>query len=482
LGGVASGTSGVNLLYWIRSGAYTDPGSPASDPDAAFSAYGPKPGEYYDPNQYYNQILNGLWGPYGLAAVSSPGEDCDNGPAFSSAANPQLNSLVVDSIGNIASVDIVFTADKSKWTRCIVLEEQDQAVLAEGGADKLSIRKSYSIDQFGKFAIAGETGENSDPTQPNYISPTGMGWFPGYAINIETGERLNMAYGEDSWLVADNGRDMQWNPDAVLYSSGGSSGAGSIFGYTSVFGGKHYIYVFGHSHNVQKTNGNDYSIPAYDEDQTILADFQQTSPAYPWWKQRILNDIMWVNIPMLNQGHTLLECDATVRLRVAKPYDTAYGETYLNGGVTGANSVPQGSTWRNNTPSNNNFPMYSFTTAGLQVATNDNAAAKNALSLINVVPNPYYAYSGYESTALDTRVRITNLPPVCTISIFTLSGALITVISKNDPQTYTDWTLMNQYNVPIASGLYLIHVAVPNVGEVTLKWFGVMRPLDLTSY
>jgi hypothetical protein len=41
---------------------------------------------------------------------------------------------------------------------------------------------------------------------------------------------------------------------------------------------------------------------------------------------------------------------------------------------------------------------------------------------------------------------------------------------------------MNQYNVPIASGLYLVHVAVPNVGEVTLKWFGVMRPLDLTSY
>jgi hypothetical protein len=98
------------------------------------------------------------------------------------------------------------------------------------------------------------------------------------------------------------------------------------------------------------------------------------------------------------------------------------------------------------------------------------------------VPNPYYAYSGYESTALDTRVRITNLPPVCTISIFTLSGTLITVIQKNSPQTYTDWTLMNQYNVPIASGLYLVNVVVPNVGEVTLKWFGVMRPLDLTSY
>jgi hypothetical protein len=481
LSAVASASPGVNLLYWIRSGNYSDP-SGTSDPDQAFSAYGPATGKYYDPNQNYNQILKGMWAPYGLCAVSSAHEDCDNGPAYSGTGTPQSDPGVSDSIGNIASVDIVFTADQSNWTRCIVLEEQDASVLAQGQADKLSPRKSYSIDQNGNFASSGQTAEYTDPTQPNYISPTGMGWFPGYAINVETGERLNMAYGEDSWLVADNGRDMKWNPDGVIFSSGGSSGAGTFFGESSVFGGKHYIYVFGHNHNVAESNGVNYSIPAYDGDSTIYAYFQQTNPAYPWWKERILNDVMWVDIPLLNAGHQLLECDATVRLRVAKPYDTSYGETFLNAGITGIGKVASGSTWRNANPVNNNFPMFSFTTSGLQVVTNNNSAAQNALSLINVVPNPYYAYSGYESTALDTRVRITNLPPVCTISIFTLSGTLITVINKNDPQTYTDWTLMNQYNVPIASGLYLIHVAVPNVGEVTLKWFGVMRPLDLTSY
>ena len=41
---------------------------------------------------------------------------------------------------------------------------------------------------------------------------------------------------------------------------------------------------------------------------------------------------MWVNIPLLNKGHTWLETDATIRLRVAKPYDTSYGETFLNSG------------------------------------------------------------------------------------------------------------------------------------------------------
>ena len=42
-------------------------------------------------------------------------------------------------------------------------------------------------------------------------SATGMGWFLGYAIDLTTGERLNMAYGEDSWLET-IGNDMMWNP------------------------------------------------------------------------------------------------------------------------------------------------------------------------------------------------------------------------------------------------------------------------------
>jgi len=118
----------------------------------------------------------------------------------------------------------------------------------------------------------------------------------------------------------------------------------------------------------------------------------------------------------------------------------------------------------------------------LGVDTNNPQAAKNALQLIRVVPNPYYAYSGYETDRLDTRVRITNLPPVCTISIFTVNGTLIRVIDKNTPLTYYDWNLQNQYNVPIASGMYIMNVSVPNVGQVTLKWFGVTRPTDLNSY
>ena len=54
------------------------------------------------------------------------------------------------------------------------------------------------------------------------------------------------------------------------------------------------------------------------------------------------------------------------------------------------------------------------------------------------------------------------------------------VHSKRLP--YQDWDIKNQSGIPVASGLYIIYVDVPGVGEKILKWYGVMRPLDLQSY
>jgi hypothetical protein len=48
--------------------------------------------------------------------------------------------------------------------------------------------------------------------------------------------------------------------------------------------------------------------------------------------------------------------------------------------------------------------------------------------------------------------------------------------------TSIDWDLKNHARIPVSSGIYLIHVEVPGVGERILKWFGVMRPVDLDSF
>jgi hypothetical protein len=63
-----------------------------------------------------------------------------------------------------------------------------------------------------------------------------------------------------------------------------------------------------------------------------------------------------------------------------------------------------------------------------------------------------------------------------------VSGTLIRKFTKDSPQTYLDWDLKNQAGIPVASGLYIIHVNVEGVGEKILKWFGVMRPVDLDTY
>ena len=108
------------------------------------------------------------------------------------------------------------------------------------------------------------------------------------------------------------------------------------------------------------------------------------------------------------------------------------------------------------------------------------------------MPNPYYSYSQYEtSSQLETKVRIVNLPTGvenghaqgCLILIYTVDGTLVRTIGPTPVnQNYVDWDLHNQTGIPIAGGMYLIHVNVPGIGERVIKWFGTMRPVDLNSF
>ena len=105
--------------------------------------------------------------------------------------------------------------------------------------------------------------------------------------------------------------------------------------------------------------------------------------------------------------------------------------------------------------------------------------------MINVVPNPYYGYSSYEINQLDNRIKITNLPQIATVKIFTVSGTLVRVLKKDDPVTSIDWDLKNDFGIPIASGLYIIHVETYINGKKEnkiIKWFGALRPIDLDTF
>jgi flagellar hook assembly protein FlgD len=130
--------------------------------------------------------------------------------------------------------------------------------------------------------------------------------------------------------------------------------------------------------------------------------------------------------------------------------------------------------------------MYEFSTESIATTYNDPEKEISDLDLIKVVPNPYYAFavgSGYEEVPLQNLVKITNLPEKCTISIYNVSGTLIRKLTKDSPVTFVNWDLKNRAGIPIAGGVYIIHVKDQTTNEERIvKWFGSLRVEDFKEF
>lgn len=481
---------------WIGSGSFEDVSTGYLDNIFTSHQYddlpsgNPNSSTFYDENDIFANMFSKGFAPYCLASnfrrpksqiIANPETGATNsspystfGPAFNWDLYNALNaadvvSNPVNTLDKLQSVDIVMTSDKSKWSKCVVFETAELTELSIGGAKKGQLRQSESIDEDGDV-IVGETG---------------MSFFPGYAINIETGERLNIAFGESSDRIDNNGGDMIWNPTSKIYDK-----------FTKIFltdyqrpayGGKHFIYVFD---------------TRYDEGDAVKAIFDTdynttTSPnVIPLSvKEGVYDHIMYTTIPLLKEGFELLSLaegiipvDDTMKVRVQRPFEVFYtNET-------------------DDVFSNDSMPRYSFSTKGLAPEINVADVAKGALDYIRVVPNPYYAFSAYEDGENDNRVKITNLPDVCDISIYTLDGKLVKKIARavgsggiansnkqdlslgqrildganlNNSQV---WNLKNHKDIPVASGTYLIYVSAPGIGIKVVKSVVFVRPPDITNF
>lgn len=411
------------VLDWIRSGIA----------DGLFADVLPNP----DENQVYEGILGGTWAPTELVAFNTA--DVPYMPLRSIVGlRPQIP--IEETIG----VDIVFTSDVSKWSKCMVVESGECTTVRD--EVKLDLRQLPSVDINGDSINDGSIGYS---------------YFPGYAIDVETGTRVNIFFGEDGCSGQPDGRgkDMVWNPSSTFFDET----------FNPVYGGKHYIYVTKTKYDGCKN--------MHDSLQWIGGSKPETS----YYKDVFLN-VVWISMPFLQPGYTStigqpmdIPTTTTVQLRVTKPYLSQF--------ITGENL---------------GFPLYRFSTASLAPGVNDTEVASEALDLIRVVPNPYYAYSAYETSSIDNNVKITNLPPQCTVSIFTLDGTLVRRFERDvstdntaggelnakesNTDTALDWDLKNEKNVPLASGMYIVHIDAGALGEKTIKWFGVMRPIDLDTF
>jgi len=450
---------GAPWYDWIRSGrnGASESSKDFSEHDFAIGA------DAIDKFEVYEKIWDGRVAPYQLASRNIYNNSANGaprrspllvqGPAFggySNLASYKPFTATYYGLQNLPSIDLVLTPDKSKWTQCVVIEMGEEPTLNEGGQNKFMIRDHYSVNIDG----------TEDPSEK------GRSWFPGYAINVETGERLNIIIGEDSYQITENGRDMKWNPTSRTSQ------------YTSTypsFGGRHYIYIMGSQEGyISPTNPNKLfdAGPKYDNGNYYKGLYDGILTASDAVKSstiqdKIMSQCMWVVPSYLATGYKMETVDGMpspitqfdMNIRVKRPYK------YFNTG----------------TSTNNDNPKYSFTTNDIYTEITKKAG-EDLMEKINIVPNPYYAFSAYENNPIENKVKFTNLPYKCDISIYTLDGQLVKRIKKDDDATAITWDLKNQARVPIASGIYLIHIDGGEFGEKVLKWMGIMRELDLDSF
>ena len=472
-----------NALNWIRAGNYADQDDKQNN-DYNVESESTKTSKPWDPDGNYEKIANGTWAPYMLVNWSGNSGANNPGPMF------EWGSHKDTIFRKMGSIDIVLTADKSKWTRCPVFEMCMDASMSENNAQPFGIRRAPSVDKNGNPAAATyQEALNMDASDnendANYISAYGMGWFPGYAIDIETGTRFNIGFGEDSFYPDLNGRDMKLNPPALLQRT--ADGAADyqlidpvVFDQvdgTPVFGGKHYVYIFP-MHKGSVMAGNDFTCPAYDGGKYLIDKMTliETSSQSKVFKTAFWGQPIWAGIPMAVEGRPWLPEGNPVKIsvRIKKPYQLGYSTIPLE--VESEELV--------DTVNHKGYlPYYTFSTKGYGPTYKDEAKGKSDLDLIQVVPNPYYAYANYESNALIHRVKITNLPDQCVVTIYTVNGTKIRQFKKDSPVTSIDWDLTNHANTPIASGIYIIHVKDNvNGGEHTVKFYCAMRQVDLNTF
>jgi hypothetical protein len=382
-------------------------------------------------------------------------------------------------LSQLPSVDIVFTKDTSKWSRCMVVESASYYYSGTeypkgDGLDTESPPNKKRVMFDVRYGLSvGKTDANGDglpdpdgavnpPGSPNGQSGTpmrGMGWFPGYAVDVETGQRLNVFFGENSCYSSAldpnfTGRDMLWNPtDQILRNPNQVEDY-----YDLMLGGQHWIYV---------------TYTEYDGCEAMrrrLTPEFSTLPAV--LKVQRMKDIAWAgmvqlapNSKMKSLREGLVPSEARIKLRVDNPYQTWYNE--------------------NDSNTKNGHPKYRFSTRNQQPTTLNVVQVENALDSIKAVPNPYYGFSQYETSQFSNTIKITNLPGKCTVTIYSLDGKFIRKYERDEVyQPYQqispdlEWDLKNSKGIPVASGVYLFNIQAPGLGTRTVKWFGIARQFD----
>lgn len=372
-----------------------------------------------------------------------------NAPAFlispmliHNASGNHLRSAVKPE--NTNNVDIVLTSNKSKWSRCVVVQTSNWYYNHQGFPNSDSTRmfdyrRHPSINKDGRYATVDGTKngtplttESENPDDPNYVSPQGMGWFPGYAIDVETGQRLNVFFGENASYreefksyyknEAVIGDDMIWNPSDQLFLEPGLADPMSHF-----MGGQHFIYA---------------TRQPYDECRFIHSRLDPIRNES--YKRPAFEFFTWCGFPILKEGQNLLSLEnglipseTIIQLRA----NQAYKE--IGNGVN--NGMPQ-------------YLIHIDTTL-----LKDSIFKEPTLTGIRIYPNPFFP-------AHNPTLFFSNIPENCVIRIVDIQGR--TLLHQNlqgrKNEVIQKFSL-NLNGLCMQSGMYVVEIDAHEEGRSVRK-------------
>ncbi len=115
---------------------------------------------------------------------------------------------------------------------------------------------------------------------------------------------------------------------------------------------------------------------------------------------------------------------------------------------------------------------YLFNTKGVSFSTE---LAKSQVDKINAFPNPYYGVNSEELNKYNRFVTFSHLPAKATVRIFNLAGVLVKNIEKDDAGQFLRWDLANNSGLPVASGLYIAYIELPELGATKIVKLAIIQ-------
>lgn len=261
----------------------------------------------------------------------------------------------------------------------------------------------------------------------------------GIQVVVTNGDRIPRSYGQTGWASAE---------EATLHMGYFYGTTGETFGWPS--GGDIH---FRSTYEIRFTSEGSRAYSIFDDVTPVAAPFevwnttenvQVLAEIYDRdfngvWTPENKEYIDIVNIPYDGEPHPEAWPYHHVWFFRFDPADTNFsvGDVFR---IEGA-------------PLNSSNDEFLFNAGGV-----DAQLARNELSKIKVVPNPYVGHAVWETKEGIRKIQFTHLPDVCTIRIYTLAGDLVKTIEHDNGTGTEDWDMLSLNQQGIVTGIYFYHV------------------------